>query len=99
LTDWPALVLSLLIAASSSRYRRCWTYRAMGYVFTVAIPLPTSYELLFCNLALKATFGSTRNKGTNTTHTHRVRQLSAPGFALVGKANDESSICSRIATA
>jgi hypothetical protein len=24
----------------------------MGYVFTVAIPLPTSYELLFCTILL-----------------------------------------------
>ncbi len=27
--------------------KRCWTYRAMGCVFTVAIPLPTSCELFF----------------------------------------------------
>ncbi len=46
------------------------------------------------NLALKATLGSTRNKGTNT-HTHKHTGLGnyrLRDLLLVGKANDEKTL-------
>jgi hypothetical protein len=62
----------------------------MGYVFTVAFHCrhPTSYCFAQCCVEGYAAVQEIRNKHK---HTNRVRQLSAPGFALVGKANDESS--------
>jgi hypothetical protein len=62
-----------LTAASSSKYCRCWTYRAMGYVFTVALHRRHPTVIVLHNLALKASCPAVqeiRGQTHKQTHTH-----------------------------